>query len=113
MKRLLLAFHDAPPPATPGELVFLLQPGLGGAWSEFAAGVETIRFGFPESSRSRRFRLLEDPGPRSYNLLTIALERIAFSRSLTEVHYADPRLAIPVRVGLRRHPHILQRRVVW
>ena len=88
------------------DLVVWLEPQLGGAWTEYRQGREVIRFGFPQDSKNRWFRIFEVPR-KGHNVLSQALERMLFAREIGVLNISGPEPLWQVaRRGAEKHPSV-------
>lgn len=91
---LVLSAEPLPPEtrrAFPAGSLFLeVTPGLGGAWTDLTPEGEVIRFGVPENTNLKWFRLEHvDDGD---NALSLAVRRMVYARQRLSIAVVDPAL---------------------
>jgi hypothetical protein len=88
------------------QLLLLVEPGLGGAWTERIGDGEVIRFGIPVGPQARWFRVDRPHHPIRHTVLSLAIERIVHAREITEVIVESAALRHACERALRVHPSV-------
>lgn len=87
-------------------VVVVLEPGLGGAWTEQQPdGTTWIRFGLPVAPASEWFAA-RPPRAGALNVLSIALERILYSHRLARLLLADAAAAPNASLAVANLPGV-------
>jgi hypothetical protein len=82
------------------QVVLELAADIPGVWSDYEAGYEWIRVGYPAHSNDPYFQY-RNPHKGVKTALHHVLERVAYIRAIHWVYCAEPELAVALRVALR------------